>query len=105
MFHLDVKTTFLHGDLEEEAYMTQPSRFMEERKEHKFCKLLKSFYGLKQAPRAWYEKNDSYLKDQGLNHNDVNHNLYYLKSDEEIVVLILYLDDLLFIGDDEEKIN
>jgi hypothetical protein len=52
MFHLDVKTTFLHGDLKEEAYMTQSSRFMEERKEHKFCKLLKSFYKLKQAPRA-----------------------------------------------------
>lgn len=41
---------------------TQPSGFMEEGKEHKFCKLLKSLYGLKQAPRAWYEKNDFYFK-------------------------------------------
>jgi hypothetical protein len=52
MFHLDVNTTFLHGDLKEKTYMTQPSGFMEEGKEHKFCKLLKFFYGLKQAPRA-----------------------------------------------------
>jgi hypothetical protein len=56
MFHLDVKTTFLHGDLKEEAYMTQPFEFMEEGKEHKFCKLLKSLYGLKKAQRVWYEK-------------------------------------------------
>lgn len=105
MFHLDVKTTFLNGDLKEETYMTQSSRFMEEGKEHKFCKLLKSLYKLKQAPRAWYEKIDSYLKDHGLSCSDVDHNLYYLKSDDKIVILILYLDDLSFIGDHEKKIN
>jgi hypothetical protein len=85
--------------------MTQPFEFMEEGKEHKFCKLLKFLYGLKQAQRVWYEKNILYLKDQGLSHSDVDHNLYYLKSDDKIVILILYLDDLLFIGDDEKKMN
>jgi hypothetical protein len=105
MFHLDVKTTFLRGDLKEEAYMTQFSKFMEEGKKHKFCKLLKSLYKFKQAPRAWYERNDSYLKDQGLSRSDVDHNLYYLKLDDKIVILILYLDDLLFIGNHEKKFN
>ncbi len=62
MFHLDVNTTFWHGDVKKKTYMTQPFRFMEEGKEHKFCKL-KFFYKFKQAPRAWYEKNNSYLKD------------------------------------------
>jgi hypothetical protein len=55
--------------------MTPPFGFVEEGKEHKFCKSLKYFYGLKQSLIAWYEKNDSYVKDWGLSYSDVDHNL------------------------------
>ena len=48
---MDVKTTFLHGDLEEEIYMEQPEGFLEKGKEDYVCRLKKSLYGLKQAPR------------------------------------------------------
>jgi len=48
---LDVKTTFLHGDLEEEIYMEQPQGFEVTGKEKLVCRLKKSLYGLKQTPR------------------------------------------------------
>ena len=44
---MDVKTTFLHGKLEEEILMTQPEGFEVKGKEYCVCHLNKSFYGLK----------------------------------------------------------
>ena len=51
---MDVKTTFLHGDLEDKIYMKQPEGFMVKGKKELVCKLKKSMYGLKQSPRMWY---------------------------------------------------
>jgi len=48
---LDVKTTFLHGNLEETIYMKQPEGFVVDAKENWVCKLKKSLYRLKQSPR------------------------------------------------------
>ena len=53
---MDVKTTFLNGDLVEEIYMEQPERYVALRQESKVCKLVKSLYGLKQAPKTMTSK-------------------------------------------------
>ena len=62
---LDVKTAFLHGDLEEEIYMKQPEGFVVFGKENLVCRLKKSLYGLKKAPRQWYMRFDSFMIKQG----------------------------------------
>ena len=49
---MDVKTTFLNGELEEEIYMDKPDGFVVKGEETKVCKLVKSLYGLKQIGRA-----------------------------------------------------
>jgi hypothetical protein len=48
---MDVKTTFLNGELDEEVYMDQPEGFIADGQENKVCRLIKSLYGLKQAPK------------------------------------------------------
>jgi len=62
---MDVKTTFLHRDLEEEIYMKQPEGFMVKGKKEMVCRLKKSMYGLKQSPRTCYQKFDTYIRRLG----------------------------------------
>ena len=58
---LDVKTTFLHGELEEDIYMEQLEGFKVSSKEDCVCLLKRSLYGLKQSPRQWYKRFDSFM--------------------------------------------
>ena len=58
---MDVKTVFLHGDLDKKIYMEQPKGFIIKGKEDYVCKLKKSLYGLKQVPRQWYKKFESVM--------------------------------------------
>ena len=52
---MDVKNAFLHGDLQEELYMTPPPGLFSS-SSTEACHFKRSLYGLKQAPRAWFQK-------------------------------------------------
>ena len=60
--HLDVKSAFLNGDLQEEVYVAHPEGLVIKAEEHKVYKLSKGFYGIRQAPRAWNICLDKSLK-------------------------------------------
>ncbi|GAA0150104.1 hypothetical protein LIER_37065 [Lithospermum erythrorhizon] len=93
---LDVQTTFLHGDLEEEIYMTQPVGFRVPEKEDYVCKLKKSLYGLKQFSRQWYKRFDSYMLEIGYLRSPYDSCVYYNKfKNGSFIYLVLYVDDML----------
>ena len=62
VWQMDVKMTFLNGNLSEDVYMTQPEGFVDPENAGKVCKLLKSNYGLKQASRSWNLRFDEVAK-------------------------------------------
>jgi len=62
ILQMDVKSTFLNGELKEEVYVELPLGYMKKGDEKKVLRLKKTLYGLKQAPRAWNERIDRYFK-------------------------------------------
>ena len=62
LHHLDVKSAFLNGYIEEDIYVDQPEGFIKRGKENYVLKLRKALYGLRQAPRAWNIKLDDTLR-------------------------------------------
>ncbi|KAE8698301.1 hypothetical protein F3Y22_tig00110599pilonHSYRG00009 [Hibiscus syriacus] len=101
---LDVKTAFLHGDLEEEIYMRQPEGFIEADKKNLVCRLKKSLYSLKQAPRQWYKKFDNFMSSSGFTRCQADHCCYIKRFDNSFIILLLYVDDMLVAGSNMQEI-
>lgn len=101
----DVITAFLNDDLHEEVYVTQLPGFAIKGQEHKVCCLQKALYGLKQASRAWYAKIHRHLIALGFQCNPIENTLYVRKDGDDLIVLVLYVDDMLLTGSCELKID
>ena len=96
---LDVKITFLHGDLEEEIYMQQLEGFVKKGKANLVYRLKKSLYRLKQAPWQWYRKFDSFMTDQGCHKTQADHSVFVKNFDGgDFLFLLLYVNDMLIAG-------
>ncbi|GJZ73524.1 retrovirus-related pol polyprotein from transposon TNT 1-94 [Tanacetum coccineum] len=103
---LDVKTAFLHGNLDEEIYMLQPEGFEQKGKENLVCRLNKSLYGLKQAPRCWYKRFDSFIIGLGYNRLHADPCAYFKRfGNNDFVILLLYVDDMLVAGPNKDRIS
>ncbi|KAE8729726.1 hypothetical protein F3Y22_tig00003403pilonHSYRG00088 [Hibiscus syriacus] len=95
---MDLKYAFLNGVLEEEVYIQQPSGSEVKGHEDKVLMLKKALYGLKQAPRACNSRIDKYFQENGFNKCPYEHALYIKIKDEDILIVCLYVDDLIFTG-------
>ena len=80
--------------------MVQPEGFIEKGQEKKVCKLQKFIYGLKQASRSWNIKFDQSVKSFGFIQCPDEPCVYKRRSENVVVFLILYVVDILLIGND-----
>lgn len=103
-FQLDAKSAFLHGKLNEDVYIEQPPQgYVKLGEEQKVLKLSKALYGLKQAPRAWYSRIEAYFLNEGFVRCPNEHTLFTkCKDDRSLLIVSIYVDDLLFTGNDAE---
>ncbi|GJR72960.1 retrovirus-related pol polyprotein from transposon TNT 1-94 [Tanacetum coccineum] len=102
---LDVKTSFLHGNLEKTIYIRQPPGF-EEGTGNKICLLKKSLYGLKQSPRQWYKRFDVYMISNGFSHSNYDSCVYFKEfAPGMYIYLLLYVDDMLIACKSKSKIE
>nr|GEU49508.1 hypothetical protein [Tanacetum cinerariifolium] len=96
IYQMDVKTTFLNGDLKEEVYVSQLEGFVDpDHPTHVYC-LKKALYGLKQAPRAWYQASPTKKQLEALKRvfrylkGTINWGLWYSK--DTAIALTAYAD-------------
>jgi len=100
----DVKNAFLHGELSEEVYMDiPPGCIVPKKHSQKVCKLKKSLYGLKQSPRAWFGRFSEAMIAFGYHQSNSHHTLFLKKQHGKITALIIYVDDMVVIGNDPEE--
>jgi len=100
IWQMDVKTAFLNANLEGIMNMIQPKDFVDPNNTGKYASLRNSIYGLKQASQSWNICFDDVVKGFGFRQNEEKHCVYKKESGSVVVFLILYVDDILLIGND-----
>lgn len=106
LHQFDVKNAFLHGDLAEEVYMRLLPSFLPHLSKGKVCRLKKALYGVKQSPRAWFECFRLAVIQFGHFHSQADHTLFLKRTGgTHLIALIVYVDDIIVIGNDPVEIS
>lgn len=101
VFQLDVKSAFLHGELNEEVYVRQQEGFIKKEQEETVYKLRKALYGLNQAPRAWFTRIEAYFLKEEFEKCPCEHTLFTKTKGGNILIVNLCVDDLIFTRSDK----
>ncbi|GKC19077.1 putative ribonuclease H-like domain-containing protein [Tanacetum coccineum] len=96
IFHMDVKTAFLNGELNEVVYVSQPEGFINPDQPTHVYRLKKALYGLKQALRAWYDKLSRFVMSTRFSKGVVDPTLFTRKTGKHILLVQIYVDDIIF---------
>nr|GEY35915.1 copia protein [Tanacetum cinerariifolium] len=96
VYQMDVKSAFLYGTIKEEAYVSQPSGFVDPEFPDRVYKVEKALYGLHQAPRAWYETLSTYLLDNRFRRGTIDKTLFIKQIKNDILLVQVYVDDIIF---------
>lgn len=105
VFQLDVKSAFLHGELEEDVFVEQPQGYEVKGKENMVYKLHKALYGLKQAPRAWFSRIETYFINEEFASSPSEQTLFIKRREGKVLIVSVYVDDLLFTGNDDKMLE
>lgn len=92
--HMDVKNVFLHGDLHE----APPSPPGVDIPFGHVCRLHKALYGFKQT-RAWFQRSITIIRVAGFYPSNHDPALFLYSSSKGRTLLLLYVDDMLIMGD------
>jgi hypothetical protein len=84
--------------------MIQPEGFIVKGQEKKVCRLMKSLYGLKQSTLQWNKALHKSLLEMGFHHCKADPGTYYKIIGEEIITLLIYVDDALFMGSNKTQV-
>jgi hypothetical protein len=103
--NMDIKSTFLNGDLKEVIYVQQPPGFINNNNPDKVPHLHKALYGLWQAPRAWNAKLDGTLLSLGFKHSISKHGMYTHGNTERRLIVGVYVDDLIITGSNMQVLS
>ena len=96
LYQMDIKSSFLNGEIEEEVFVKQPPGFFNPKKPDHVYKLPKALYGLKHAPRAWYKCFTKFLIEKGFEIGKIDSTLFTKRVNGELFVCQIYVDDIIF---------
>nr|GEX47767.1 copia protein [Tanacetum cinerariifolium] len=100
VYQMDVKTSFLNGELKEEVYVSQSEGFVDPKRPNHVYRLKKDLYGLKQAPRARYDTLLKFLLSNRFSKGVVDPMLFTQKTGKHSLIVLIYVDDIIFASTD-----
>nr|GFA51428.1 putative ribonuclease H-like domain-containing protein [Tanacetum cinerariifolium] len=96
VYQMDVKSSFLYGEIAEEVYVTQPKGFEDPDYLKRVYKVAKALYGLHHAPRAWYERLSTFLLKHVYRRGSMDQTLFIKKDSNDIMLVQVYIEDIIF---------